>query len=62
MNRQERRSLERSNLRALRGKKVQATNKSKKLSEIKRKATKNSFLSAIVIGFILSVLFYYIKR
>lgn len=62
MNRQQRRSIERSNLRALKGKRVQVTKKSERLSEIKKKTAVISFVSSIIIGFICSVIIFYIKR
>ena len=62
MNREQRRSIERSNMRSLKGKKVQATNKSEKISEIKRKTTKISFITSIAIGLLFCMVYLYIKR
>lgn len=62
MSRRKRRNAKRVELRIFKGERVQAVNKSQRLSEIKRKSTRDSFFTTIIIGLVLSVVYLLIKK
>jgi hypothetical protein len=57
MNRSQKRSVERSNLKAKKSKVVRFDEKTKKLSQIKEKTLKNSIIISVVVGIVLATFF-----
>lgn len=57
MNRSQKRSVERSNLKAKKSKVVRFDEKLEKLSQIKEKTLKNSIVIAVVVGIVLAIIF-----